>query len=574
MADFLKGLAQGLQGGAQIGLQAAQLRGNLEAQRQKNALAAQQQAAEVLGKFADVLKDAPDAQVPVLTKNMLSWYSQTRGVPISKEVMNMFNSDPKGMTAMLMNSQGEGQMTLQDMDKALSDPMAFIGLTDAYNKRLKSNQAEAATAEGMGGPAPTRENSTGFAPGQTPAQDGMGGMPASAPAGQPTLGNLSGLQAAITRTQQAMATPGLGKEQMTALQHRADTLQKQLELSLNNALISTAGQLGVDYQNASPQLKALVQQQVFNNAGLQAEATARGSAMGGLINRETAADTGLNPLSTVGEARGAQGMGGGQTRLPTTAELGDFATMRAQTGERMKEYRVASTAAEKMDPQLDQLSALLDAGTKTGLTEPMAVKIKRLAGSVLGQDFKDVDKQVLLQQVADSMSFSFLQQIGGNDSNQDREYARSIVASLGNNPNANKAMVDFMKITNARTKEREIQHGKFVKVCGMDGRKCSVDFPEYWDDYKNSHSQRDKYDAVIKKYGLATGAPAANQVAGAASLPTPAVRSGAGASVADFSAPPPELPGLPTTLPNSTLPVIEGQGGAAYVSPRGIRPKF
>lgn len=570
MADFWGGFAQGLQGGAGIGLQAAQLRGNLEAQRQKQALAAQQQAAEVLGKFADVLKDAPDEQVPILTKNMLNWYSQTRGIPISKEVMNIINSDPKGMTAMLMNSQGENGMTMQDMDKAFSDPMVFIGLTDAYNKRNKAKNAEAATAEGMGGPAVTQATSTGFPQG-TPLPTGTPQLGAAPQAG---LGNLQGLQAAITRTQQAMATPGLGREQLSALQNRADNLQKQLELSLNNETLRTAGQLGIDYQNATPQVRALVQQQVFNNAGIQAQATASGQALGGLINRETAADTGLNPLSTVGEARGAQGMGAGQTRLPTTAELGDLATMRTATQERMKEYRQASVSAEKIDPQLDQLSALLDAGAKTGVTEPMAVKIKQLVGSITGQDFSGVGNQVLLQKVANSLSFPFLQQIGGNDSNSDRTFATSIVASLGDLPVANKVMVDFMKIANARTKEREVQHGKFVKVCGMDGRKCSVDFSEYWDDYKNSHSQRDKYDSVLKKYGLAVGAPAANQAAGAPPVPAAPVRSGAGASVADFSAPPPELPGLPTTLPNSTLPVIEGQGGAAYVSPRGIRPKF
>jgi len=201
----------------------------------------------------------------------------------------------------------------------------------------------------------------------------------------------------------------------------------------------------------------------------------------------------------------------------------------------------------------------------------MELRIKKLAGEVFGKSFDDVDRASLFSQVADSMSFSFLQQIGGNDSNQDREYARSIIASLANTPNANKAMIDFMKIANQRVRDREVQHDKFVKKCGADGRNCSVDFSEYWEAWKNApnNSLKEKYDGVVKKYGLATGAPAANQVAGA---PSPA--RGGGASVADFSAPPPEMPALPATLPNASLPMPQTQGGAVYVSPRGIRPKF
>lgn len=541
MAGFLEGLVQGTQSIPGMIIKGAEF----DQKKAMQDLKRQQMAGEVLGKFGSVIADAPDEQVGPISKAMINWYSSIRGVKPSKEFMSMLQADPRAMTAALLNTSNEGGIgDVNQLDKLISDPQLMIGMLDALNKRVKTKNAEAESGAAMGNVLPTA----------TPEQAAT----ASA-ATQTGVGNLQGLQAAAVATQRAMATPGLEKSQMDALKSRMDFLQGQIKLSLDNEAVRTAGQLGIDYVSASPQLKALVQQQVAQNAGLVSQAQAKGQAMGGLINREVAADTGANPLLTVGEARQAQGVGmpGGTGRLPTTAELGDLSAMREQANQRMKDYRTATVAAEKMDPQLDQLASLLDQGVKTGLTEPMALRMKRLASSITGVDFGNVSSQQLLQNVADSMSFSFLQQIGGNDSNQDREYARSIIASLSGDPQAVRAMVDFQKIANQRTKDREIQLGKYNKVCGVDGRKCSADFTEYWDDWKNNHSLRDQYDAVLKARGIGTKPANVTQAA-------PVVQGLPG----DGMAP------LPTNLPNATMPVMDTGGGAAIVSPRGVRPRF
>jgi len=552
MADFLTGFAQGIanlpnsiQSGINMGMQYEQY----NAQKAQADLKRQQMAGEVLGRFGSVLADAPDEQVGPISKAMISWYAQTRGIKPSKEFMSLLSSDPRGMAAAMLNTSGEGGMGVKELDGLMTDPQLVIGMLDSLNKRTKQKNAEASVSEAMGGPSTA-----------APSADGAPAAPS--PQAGASVGNLQGLQTALNAVQRAMATPGLGKEQMQALQSRSDLLRDQLKLSLDNEVIRTAGQLGIDYATATPQVRSLVQQQVFNNAGLQSQATAQGQAMGGLVNREVAADLGISPLQTVGEARrgtGAGGQPGGQATLPTTAELGDLTQMREQNTQRMKEYRVATQTAEKLDPQLDQLASLLDKNVTTGLTEPMALRMKRLASSITGVDFKDVPAQQLLSNVADSMSFSFLQQIGGNDSNQDREYARSIIASLSGDPKAVRAMVDFQKIANQRVKDREVQLGKFNKVCGLDGRKCSVDFSEYWDDWKNNHSLRDQYDAVLKARGIGSNPLKAAQSAAQPGSPQP---------VDALTAP------LPTTLPNATLPTENTGGGAALVPPRGVRPRF
>lgn len=541
--DFFSGFAGGLAGGFDVGSRIRMGHVNSQMAQQKLQLQQQQQAGEVLGKFAEVLQNAPDEQVPILTKSMINWYAGLRGITPNKEVMALLNSDPRGMTAMLLNAQGQGGLaSLGQLDKMFQDPQLLIGMTDAYNRRNRAMEAERATSEGLG------------ADSTTPPSPDNTNLTTPMPQGGAALGNLQGLQNTINAINQRLATPGISKQQADALMGRRDQLQKLLELSLSNPQLVQAGQMGVDYATATPAQRSRVQAGLTANEGAVAQSRAEGQAMGGLIDPKTAADAGINPLSTVGEARGA----GAGARLPSSAELGDLTQVREQAGLRMKEYRTAAQGAEAMDTTLDQLQTLLaDPNLKTGATKGWALRVNKLLKDVTGIDFKDVPPAQMFEQAADSLSFAFLQKIGGNDSNTDREFARTMVASLKNDPQSNKAMIEFHKIANQRIKDREVLLGKYNKTCGLDGRKCDFDFPAFYEKWMEQHPLQPQYENVLKKYKIGPAyAPQPN--------PQPAAPTQVGTPLV------PE----PRTLPNASRGMAETGGGAAVMGPAGIRPRF
>lgn len=582
MADFFAGVAQGLPGGIQLGMQFGQMQRENAAAAQKQQLEQQKAAGEVLSNFAETLANAPEDQWGDLYKTMRMMYMQMRGIK-SNPAADKLWSNPQRAAATFMRAYNSGDINnLKDIDNLFTDPIYALGIQRAVNQAVQTKNAQADVAQGMGEgrpgmtQAPASLGGLAGTPLDQPLPDEgsapVSGIPTgSQPAiGTPSVGNLQGLNTALAKTQEALGKKNLNKLDIDRLQGRATMLQQQIALTVNNEAARALAAMGVT--NPTPQALQLAQQQVINNAGLTKRAEATGAFLGGPFPPSVLTEGFGDPGLTVEEQRGqrgglAQGLpgaapAGGPGRILTPAEKANLASMRVGFEKEKERRAVVAEAAASQQNILDSITTLLDANPsfETGALAPARLQMQRLVNGITGQKNANMTTAQMLQSLGDSMSFPLLKAIGGNDSNTDREFARNIIVNLGRDQVSNRIMLDFTKIQAQRTQDLKVLHSEFHKRYGADASKSPVDFDTFERAWKEEHSLQSQYQAVLDKYGYKQQAATAlgTQPAAAAAQPTRP----------SFVAP------TQRSLPNVTVPGAETPAGGFTGGMRGIRPRI
>lgn len=493
---------------------------NRIAAKKQEQLAARKATGDLISQYASAIETLPEEQVPLRTNILFSQIEQATGQKVNPAIAKIINSDPKSAAKAMSQLYGEqGGYTMEALGKVLGDPTVFAGVFDAFNRRNKAVEAAASFKAGLQG--------------QTPGE---------------VFQSAAGIDP---------SAPGF-KEQLGMLRDVGQNVRQSNEFAATNPLAMAARRHGVNLQNASPEVLQFLQQDVQQQAGQTAQSEATGRAMGALVDPTVAAKTGASPFATVAETRSGllNRIDREPIRLPTPAEEADLTAVRAVGTERMKEMKDASSAAEASDARLDQLQALLNAGQRTGLTAPAQKRVQQILGEITGQNYSSVTGATLFQQASDALSLSAQVAMKGNTSDGDRKWLTGQFVNLSNSTDANKAFVDMAKIMNQRVRDKEKLLSTFNRECGLDGRKCSVDFPEFYQTWMEQHSLQPQFEKVLKKYGVAP-APAAGT--------TPPQTGGATGSFG---------PALNPLAPAVQVPSAESETGAAFgVPPRGIQQR-
>ena len=569
MANFGTSFVQGLQGGLQIGNNFQQMQLRQQAAVQQQQLHQYQQAGEAIKQFSSVINDAPDEQVPYLTKMFLSQVEQINGRPLNKDVMAMVLKNPRQVGSVLMdtyNNQG-GKVSLEDIGNALGDPRTFVGVMDAFNKRNRAKQSNTDFQAGLGyteGKAATPVDYSLQGSSEAPAD---GQAPSQVPT--PSPNDLRGMQAQLLNINKAIATvggqpdaPGF-KERLNVLQQRAGDIEKNLQFAINNATTMAANELGVqDITKASPAILQIINQRVNEKLGLAKQAEATGTSMGGLVNPDVAARTGISPLSTVAEARGAVRQGapagveaGGQSGMPTLPNperIEDLKVVRENEKRNMAEVADAVKAANSQNTNLDALAALAP-HFEAGRYADVKLQTQRIA-KALGVDIANVAPAQVAKMLTGTISLDAQVAMKGNTSDSDRNWLISINPNIETDPKALQMMIDIKRTVNERVISRSIFDRKYYATCGVAGDKCpNVSREQAWQTFVDAHPLQSRFEAIMSKHGY--------------SKPAPAAPVGNVGVTGTFEAP------APSRQPLTRLPTDTG-GGAALVPPSsGFRPR-
>ena len=219
--SFGAGMAAGINSGMGEASRVMQMGMQAQAAERAQQLEQMKVAGEAVKNFGSVLQDAPESQLPDLTKMFLGQMEQLSGVPIDPSVKAMILKDPLGAAHMLTDSFNNQPFTIKQLGGALGHSAAAIGLIDAYNKRKQFNDVSNASAMAYGAPGPST-------PADTSSVGGLGTM-AGQPLGTPLPTASAPVSALPTPGAPASGSPALGD--LPAAQARINLIDKAIARS-------------------------------------------------------------------------------------------------------------------------------------------------------------------------------------------------------------------------------------------------------------------------------------------------------------------------------------------------------
>lgn len=567
MAGFMSGFGQGMSQLPALMDRKAEREQEMEFKRltmaRQKILDDQKSVGDVISSLTAAVRTTPEDQLGNRFALTFADIEQRTGKPIPSSVKAAFKADPETAVKTMAELFVQKPFGFAELGETLSNPQAVAGLMDAMNQRRTALQMAAMASGSPQAPQAPSGLNLGVNPSVAPS------TPSPAPSTPAPTTAYGALEAKVASIDQQLvnlrglpgAEPQAQKALLDSLQQQQKVLVERMKQMQDSAHERAAARMGIRYENANPLQLQMIEADVQRQLGLTKQAEATGTALGGLVDKEVAAKSGINPLRTVAEARGDSPLGGklgrtvgnGEVRLPSPAEEGDLAAQRTEAVKRMSEYREASTASEASDVRINQLQSLLATGAKTGITAPIEKRIKQILGDLTGQKFDDVAPATLIGMASDALSLAAQTAMKGNTSDSDRTWLKGQFPGLATDQNAVHIFGDMQILMNKRIRDREQLLGAYNKTCGMDGRKCNIDFPGFYEDWMKSHPLQPQFQEILEKRGYkqkpAVSAPA-----------TPVL--------------PAQTSAVPRTQPAMIVPSAEGQGGAAFgVPPRGIPQK-